>query len=163
MACWRASRLEWHSCCYYIISGAVELSRWALAIACCFVFTTAGASCAGPAPRAHAGCNGKAERPIGSDHGKTLFLNFCHCYCRSHGQITERQKGNGAQSGTESLCRREHVHLGKCSDVNSSNFPNLSTILEKFGKVWTIWRNWRKSVRSQSLRMEAVPACSSCS
>ncbi len=97
------------------------------------------------APRAGAGCNGQAERPIGSDHGKTRFYNNCHRYCRSRGQITEHPKGNGAWSGTESLCPREHAHSGKCSEVNSGHSPKFFKKLEKFGEVWRVWR---KVVRS---------------
>ena len=148
--------MEWSSCWTVITSAAVTLSRQVLAIACCFVYTTAGASCPRPAPRAGAGCNGQAERLIGSDHGETRFYNDCHRYCRSRGQITERPKGNGARSGTDSICPRKHVHSGKCSEVNSGNSPNFSKKLEKFGEVWRslekfgeVWRVWRKVVMSR--------------
>ncbi len=136
MACWRASRMEWRSCWTVITSAAVELSRQALAIARWFVFTTASASCFRPAPRACAGCNGQAERPIGSDHRKTWFYSNCHRYCWSLGQITEHPKRNGARRGSESSCLREHVLSGKCSEVNSSNSHKFSKKLEKFGEVW---------------------------
>jgi hypothetical protein len=50
----------------------------------------------------------------------------------------EHLKGNGALSSTES-CPREHVHSGKCSQVDSGNFPNFSKQLEKFGEFGEKW------------------------
>jgi hypothetical protein len=147
--------MEWCSCWTVITSVAVELTRQTLAIACCFVFTTAGhaagASCPRPAPRACAGCNGQAERPIGSDHGKTRFYNNFHHYCRSHGQIMKHPKEMALGAAPNHYVRENmYIRINAPGSIpailqkfsRSLESPKFSRSLEKFGEFGEFGEKW---------------------
>jgi hypothetical protein len=59
--------------CHNISSSRIVLMGAGHHVLLC-VYNSLRKYCPRPAPRAGAGCNGQAERPVGSDHGKTRFL-----------------------------------------------------------------------------------------
>ncbi len=65
--------MEWRSCWTVIKSEAVELSQQALAIACCFVFTTASAAL-GQRPGPVRAVTGRPNALSGRITGKLDFL-----------------------------------------------------------------------------------------